>query len=56
LVAEANGFLGTGKNTTAKNIVTILYNLGLLASGEVNVVSATELIAEYGGQTGSKVQ
>ncbi|KAJ8125955.1 hypothetical protein O1611_g7683 [Lasiodiplodia mahajangana] len=47
---------GTGKTTTAKNIGTILYSLGLLANNEVNVISATELIGEYIGQTGPKVR
>ncbi|KAI1125057.1 P-loop containing nucleoside triphosphate hydrolase protein [Nemania abortiva] len=47
---------GTGKTTTAKNIGTILYGLGLLANNEVNVISATELIGEYIGQTGPKVR
>lgn len=35
---------------------TILYSLGLLASNEVNVISATELVGEYTGQTGPKVR
>ncbi|KAI1743914.1 P-loop containing nucleoside triphosphate hydrolase protein [Xylaria scruposa] len=47
---------GTGKTTTAKNMGTILYSLGLLASNEVNVISATELTGEYIGQTGPKVR
>ncbi|KAI1108919.1 P-loop containing nucleoside triphosphate hydrolase protein [Nemania sp. NC0429] len=47
---------GTGKTTTAKNIGTVLYSLGLLASSEVNVISATELVGEYVGQTGPKVR
>ncbi|KAI0444722.1 P-loop containing nucleoside triphosphate hydrolase protein [Xylaria telfairii] len=47
---------GTGKTTTAKNMGTILYSLGLLASNEVDVVSATELVGEYIGQTGPKVR
>ncbi|KAJ2990291.1 hypothetical protein NUW58_g3021 [Xylaria curta] len=47
---------GTGKTTTAKNIGTILYSLGLLASNEVKAISATELIGEYVGQTGPKVR
>ncbi|KAI1172171.1 P-loop containing nucleoside triphosphate hydrolase protein [Nemania sp. FL0916] len=47
---------GTGKTTTAKSIGTILYSLGLIASEEVNVISSTELIGEYIGQTGPKVR
>ncbi|KAI1488331.1 P-loop containing nucleoside triphosphate hydrolase protein [Biscogniauxia mediterranea] len=47
---------GTGKTTTAKSIGTIMYSIGLLASNEVNVISANELVGEYIGQTGPKVQ
>ncbi|KAI5926524.1 P-loop containing nucleoside triphosphate hydrolase protein [Camillea tinctor] len=47
---------GTGKTTTAKNIGTIMYNIGLLASNEVNEISANELVGEYIGHTGPKVQ
>ncbi|KAI0460540.1 P-loop containing nucleoside triphosphate hydrolase protein [Xylaria acuta] len=47
---------GTSKTTTAKNMGTILYSLGLLASNEVKVISATELVGEYIGQTGPKVR
>ncbi|KAJ8122175.1 hypothetical protein ONZ43_g1565 [Nemania bipapillata] len=47
---------GTGKTTTAKNIGTILYDLGLLATDEVNTISANELVGEYVGHTGPKVR
>ncbi|KAI1500724.1 P-loop containing nucleoside triphosphate hydrolase protein [Biscogniauxia marginata] len=47
---------GTGKTTTAKNIGTVMYSIGLLASNEVNVISATELVGEYIGHTGPKVR
>ncbi|KAI8628746.1 P-loop containing nucleoside triphosphate hydrolase protein [Xylariaceae sp. FL1651] len=47
---------GTGKTTTAKNIGTIMYCLGLLASNEVDVISASELMGEYIGQTGPKTR
>ncbi|KAI0602899.1 P-loop containing nucleoside triphosphate hydrolase protein [Biscogniauxia sp. FL1348] len=47
---------GTGKTTTAKSIGTMMYSIGLLASNEVNVISANELVGEYIGQTGPKVQ
>ncbi|KAI0115884.1 P-loop containing nucleoside triphosphate hydrolase protein [Nemania sp. FL0031] len=50
------GPAGTGKTTTAKNIGTILHNLGLLATNEVNVISAIELFGEYIGRTGPKVR
>ncbi|KAI1751493.1 P-loop containing nucleoside triphosphate hydrolase protein [Xylaria castorea] len=53
---EFTGPPGTGKTTTAKNMGSILYSLGLLASNEVNVISATELVGEYLGQTGPKVR
>ncbi|KAH9883303.1 P-loop containing nucleoside triphosphate hydrolase protein [Xylariomycetidae sp. FL2044] len=47
---------GTGKTTTAKNIGKVMYSLGLLASNEVNVISASELVGEFIGHTGPKVR
>ncbi|KAJ1326606.1 helicase required for RNAi-mediated heterochromatin assembly 1 [Microdochium nivale] len=47
---------GTGKTTTAKKMGKIFYDLGFLASAKVEECSATDLIGQYVGQTGPKVQ
>ncbi|KAJ3834013.1 P-loop containing nucleoside triphosphate hydrolase protein [Lentinula raphanica] len=47
---------GTGKTTTARKMGEIYHNLGLLASPEVHECSASDLIAQYVGQTGPRVQ
>lgn len=47
---------GTGKTTTAKKVGKIFYDLGFLASAQVQECSATDLIGQYVGQTGPRVQ
>ncbi|PNY26752.1 NFX1-type zinc finger-containing protein 1 [Tolypocladium capitatum] len=47
---------GTGKTTTAKKMGKVFYDMGFLATGEVVECSATDLIGQYTGQTGPKVQ
>ncbi|KAK0613521.1 P-loop containing nucleoside triphosphate hydrolase protein [Immersiella caudata] len=47
---------GTGKTTTAKKMGKVFYDMGFLATAEVQECSATDLIGQYEGQTGPKVQ
>lgn len=47
---------GTGKTTTARKMGQVYYDMGFLASIEVIECSATDLIGQYVGQTGPKVQ
>lgn len=47
---------GTGKTTVARKMGKVYYDMGSLASTEVIEASATELIGQYVGQTGPKVQ
>lgn len=47
---------GTGKTTTAKKMGKVFYDMGFLATAEVVECSASDLIAQYTGQTGPKVR
>ncbi|KAK1478879.1 ATPase [Colletotrichum tamarilloi] len=47
---------GTGKTSTAKKMGKVFYDMGFLAKAEVIDCSASDLIGEYTGQTGPKVQ
>lgn len=47
---------GTGKTTTAKKMGKVFYDMGFLATAEVQECSATDLVGQYVGQTGPKVQ
>src|SRR6266480_1793477 len=47
---------GTGKTTTAKKMGKVFYDMGFLSKAEVVECSATDLIGQYVGQTGPKVQ
>ncbi|KAF4440391.1 hypothetical protein F53441_12339 [Fusarium austroafricanum] len=47
---------GTGKTTAARKMGKVYYDMGFLADTEVIEVSATELIGQYVGHTGPKVQ
>ncbi|EPE34203.1 P-loop containing nucleoside triphosphate hydrolase [Glarea lozoyensis ATCC 20868] len=47
---------GTGKTTTARKMGKVFYDMGFLATAELIDVSATDLIGQYVGQTGPKVQ
>ncbi|PKS07997.1 hypothetical protein jhhlp_006609 [Lomentospora prolificans] len=47
---------GTGKTSTARLIGQIFYDMGFLASNEVVECSATDLIGQFKGHTGPKVQ
>ncbi|KAH6848029.1 P-loop containing nucleoside triphosphate hydrolase protein [Chaetomium sp. MPI-CAGE-AT-0009] len=47
---------GTGKTTTAKKMGKVFFDMGFLATAEVVECSATDLIGQYVGQTGPKVQ
>ncbi len=53
---ESNSFsmLGTGKTTTARKMGKIFYDMGFLSTSDVPECSATDLVAEYVGQTGPK--
>lgn len=47
---------GTGKTTTAKKMGKVFYDMGFLANADVVECSATDLIGQYVGHTGPKVQ
>ncbi|KAK6523012.1 hypothetical protein TWF281_002435 [Arthrobotrys megalospora] len=47
---------GTGKTTTARKMGQIFYNMGFLASNEVVECSASDLVAEYVGQTAHRTR
>ena len=47
---------GTGKTTAARKMGKVYYDMGFLASPEVLEVSATDMIGQYVGHTGPKVQ
>ncbi|KAI3396201.1 hypothetical protein diail_339 [Diaporthe ilicicola] len=47
---------GTGKTTTAKKMGKVFYDMGFLSKADVEECSATDLIGQYIGQTGPKVQ
>ncbi|KAJ4289260.1 hypothetical protein N0V88_007010 [Collariella sp. IMI 366227] len=47
---------GTGKTTTAKKMGKVFYDMGFLASAEVIECSASDLVGQFVGQTGPKVQ
>jgi AAA+ superfamily predicted ATPase len=47
---------GTGKTTTARKMGKVFYDMGFLATAELLDVSATDLVGQYVGQTGPKVQ
>lgn len=50
-----SGNPGTAKTTVARILAGIYYELGLISSPEIVEVGRTQLIAEYTGQTASKV-
>jgi DNA polymerase III delta prime subunit len=47
---------GTGKTTTAQKMGKVFYDMGFLASAQVEECSATDMIGKYIGHTGPKVQ
>ncbi|KAH9863899.1 hypothetical protein J1614_009831 [Plenodomus biglobosus] len=47
---------GTGKTTTAQKMGKVFYDMGLLSQAKVEECSATDMIGQYVGQTGPKVQ
>lgn len=47
---------GTGKTTTAKKMGKVFYDMGFLATADVEECSTTDLIGQCVGQTGPKVQ
>ncbi|KAK6852240.1 hypothetical protein PG995_012365 [Apiospora arundinis] len=47
---------GTGKTTTARKMGKVFYDMGFLANAEVVEASASDLVAQYTGQTGPKVR
>ncbi|KAF2737120.1 P-loop containing nucleoside triphosphate hydrolase protein [Polyplosphaeria fusca] len=47
---------GTGKTKTAQKMGKVYYDMGFLAQAKVIECSATDLIGQYVGQTGPKVQ
>ncbi|KAJ4292670.1 hypothetical protein N0V90_009333 [Kalmusia sp. IMI 367209] len=47
---------GTGKTTTAQKMGKVFYDMGFLGQANVIECSATDLIGQYVGQTGPKVQ
>ncbi|KAI6780503.1 NFX1-type zinc finger-containing protein 1 [Emericellopsis cladophorae] len=50
------GAPGTGKTTVAKKMGKVFYDMGFLATAEVEECSVTDLVGQYVGQTGPKVQ
>lgn len=53
---EFTGNPGTGKTTVARIIAGIFYEIGILQSKELIEVGRADLIAEYTGQTATKVK
>ncbi|KAF2017639.1 P-loop containing nucleoside triphosphate hydrolase protein [Aaosphaeria arxii CBS 175.79] len=47
---------GTGKTTTAQKMGKVFYDMGFLAQAKVIECSATDMIGQYVGHTGPKVQ
>ncbi|KAH6625605.1 P-loop containing nucleoside triphosphate hydrolase protein [Boeremia exigua] len=47
---------GTGKTTTAQKMGKVFYDMGFLSAAKVVQCSATDLIGQYVGHTGPKVQ
>ncbi|KAI0387532.1 P-loop containing nucleoside triphosphate hydrolase protein [Hypomontagnella monticulosa] len=47
---------GTGKTSTARRMGKIYYDMGFLSDGNVVECSATDIIGQYVGHTGPKVQ
>ncbi|KXJ89392.1 P-loop containing nucleoside triphosphate hydrolase protein [Microdochium bolleyi] len=47
---------GTGKTTVAERMGQVFYEMGILATKDVERCSTTDIIGEYVGQTGPKVQ
>ncbi|KAF2205315.1 P-loop containing nucleoside triphosphate hydrolase protein [Delitschia confertaspora ATCC 74209] len=47
---------GTGKTTTARRMGKVYYDMGFLADAQVVECSATDMIGQYIGHTGPKVQ
>ncbi|KAF2095349.1 P-loop containing nucleoside triphosphate hydrolase protein [Rhizodiscina lignyota] len=47
---------GTGKTTTARKMGKVFFDMGFLSKAEVIECSATDLIGQYVGHTGPKVQ
>ncbi|OQD90595.1 hypothetical protein PENANT_c001G07088 [Penicillium antarcticum] len=47
---------GTGKTSTARKMGQVYYDMSLLSTNEVLEASATDLVGQYVGQTGPKVQ
>ncbi|KAL7920998.1 P-loop containing nucleoside triphosphate hydrolase protein [Trichoderma austrokoningii] len=47
---------GTGKTTTARKMGKVYYDMGFLSKAVVEECSATDLIGQYVGHTGPKVQ
>ncbi|KAL0932639.1 AAA family ATPase [Colletotrichum truncatum] len=47
---------GTGKTSTARKMGKVFYDMGFLSNADVIECSATDLIGQYVGQTGPKVQ
>jgi DNA polymerase III delta prime subunit len=47
---------GTGKTITAQKMGQVFYDMGLLSQAKVIECSATDMIGQYVGQTGPKVQ
>jgi AAA+ superfamily predicted ATPase len=52
----ANLAVGTGKTTTAQKMGKVFYDMGFLSQAKVEECSATDMIGQYVGQTGPKVQ
>ena len=47
---------GTGKTTVARRMGKLFHSFGLLAGEDVSDVSASDLIANYVGQTATKTK
>jgi hypothetical protein len=48
--------IGTGKTTTAQKMGKVFYDMGFIGQAKVIECSATDMIGQYVGQTGPKVQ
>jgi hypothetical protein len=51
-----NPSLGTGKTTTAEKMGKVYFDMGFLATAEVVMCSAIDLVGQYVGQTGPKTK
>lgn len=51
-----NGLAGTGKTTVARKMAEFYYEIGILSTKEYVECSASDLVAQYVGQSGPKTR